>query len=153
MGACSAMSQSDEHRLLVLNAADALIQRYPEVTLVTDIQASPGDPVPPLIDRYRPDIYAWLPQTDSLIIGEAKTHRDIWNSHTRNQVRSFVAHIEKTAGGRFILCAWGHNADRAKTLLRFLMWELHPSRVSAQVFDGHDFWTLDADNGVLWHLD
>lgn len=147
------MSQSDEHRVLVLHAVDALIRRHPSVTITADLQASPGDPVPPLIEGFRPDIYAWLPRTDSLIIAEAKTHRDIWNSHTRSQASSFIAHIEKTAGGQFILCAWGHNADRAKTLLRFLMRELRPSRVSAQVFDGCDFWTLDADNGVLWHLD
>ena len=147
------MSQSDEHRVLVLHTVDALIHRHPEVNIAADIQASPGDPVPPLIDGFRPDIYAWLPRTGSLIIAEAKTHRDIWNSHTRSQARSFIAHIEDSAGGRFILCAWGHNADRAKTLLRFLMRELRPTGVSAQVFDGCDFWTLDASNGVIWHLD
>lgn len=147
------MSQSDEHRLLVLRTADALLHRHPGATISADIQASPGDPVPPLIDGFRPDIYAWLPQTGLLIIAEAKTRRDIWNTHTRSQARSFIAHIERAGGGQFILCARGHNADRAKTVLRFLMGEVRPSKVSAQVFDGRDFWTLDAGSGVLWHLD
>lgn len=37
------MSQSDEHRVLLLHTADALMHRHPGVTIAADIQASPGD--------------------------------------------------------------------------------------------------------------
>lgn len=147
------MSQSEEHRLLVLSVSDALTARHPEILVTADLQAAPGDAVPPLIDGFRPDIYAQLPNTGSIVIAEAKTRYDIFNNHTENQARTFLKYLDRKVNGRFILCASGRGADHAKTLLRFLVRNNKPRAVRVQVFDGCDFWTLDSGNGVLWHLD
>lgn len=147
------MSQSEEHRLLVLNISEALSRLYPEILVTADVQATPGAEVPPLIGGFRPDLYAQFPGTGSVIIAEAKTRNDILNEHTEGQVQVFLSHLDRQAEGRFILCALGRGADQAKTLMRFLVGKRSPSLVRVQVFDGCDFWTLDSGNGVLWHLD
>jgi len=147
------MSQSEEHRLLILSVSHALATRHPEILIIADIQAVPGDEVPPLIGGFRPDIYAQFPNNGSIVIAEAKTRNDIFNNHTENQARTFLSYLNRKVDGRFILCASGRGADHAKTLMRFLVRKERPRSLRVQVFDGCDFWTLDSDNGVLWHLD
>ena len=147
------MSQSEEHRLLVLNVSQALVHRHPEILVYVDMQATPGAEVPPLIGGFRPDVYARLPETGSVIIAEAKSRNDIFNEHTEGQAQAFLSYLDRRAGGRFILCALGRGANQAKTLMRFLVRNRKPRSVRVQVFDGCDFWTLDSDSGVLWHLD
>lgn len=147
------MSQSDEHRLLVLQLSEALAARHPGICTVVDVQAAPGDAVPPMFSGHRPDLYARLPNSAALIIGEAKTPRDIDNEHTRSQIRSFIAHLDHTQGSRLILATTGKGANSAKTLLRFMQMEDGQSKTRIQVFDTCDFWTFDSQTGVLWLLD
>ena len=54
-----------------------------------DLQQTPGDPVPPLIGGYRPDIIARTPASGpDLLIAEAKTNHDIDKpTHTRSDQR------------------------------------------------------------------
>lgn len=147
------MSQSDEHRLLVLKLSEALVARHPGIFPIVDVQAAPGDAVPEMIDGHRPDLYAQLPNSAALIIGEAKTPRDIDNEHTRSQIRTFIAHLDQTQGSRLILATTGQGANSAKTLLRFMQMEDGRFKTRIQVFDTCDFWTLDSQTGVLWLLD
>ena len=147
------MSQSDEHRLLVLQLSEALATRHPGIRTVVDVQATPGDSVPPIFGGHRPDLYAQLPDSAALIIGEAKTPSDIDNEHTRSQIRSFIAHLDHTPGSRLILATTGQGTNSAKTLLRFLQLEDGRSKTHIQVFDTCDFWTFDSQTGVLWLLD
>lgn len=146
------MSQSEEHRLLVLKVSEALVNHHPEILITADVQSSPGETVPPLIGGYRPDVYAQLPETGAIIIAEAKTRNDIFNEHTEGQALAFLSYLDRQSGGRFILCALGRGADQAKTLMRFLVRNRKPRSARVQVFDGCDFWTLDSGSGVLWHL-
>ncbi len=147
------MSQSDEHRLLVLQLSEALTARHPGISAVVDVQAAPGDTVPPLLGGHRPDLYARLPDSGALIIGEAKTTGDIDNEHTCSQIRAFIAHLDQNQESRLILATTGQGADSAKTLLRFMQMEDGRSKTRIQVFDTCDFWTLDSRTGVLWLLD
>ena len=78
------MSQSETHRNLVVQVAKALEARYPRLSIVTDVQQAPGDVVPPLIDGYRPDMYARKRSTNEIVIAEAKTDKDIDRTHTHN---------------------------------------------------------------------
>ena len=146
------MSQSDEHRLLVLQLSEALAARHPGIFIIVDVQAVPGDTVPPILGGHRPDLYARLPDCGALIIGEAKTPRDIDNEHTRSQIRAFIAHLEQNQDSQLVLATTGQGADSAKTLLRFMQMEDGRSKTRIQVFDTCDFWTLDSRTGVLWLL-
>ena len=146
------MSQSDAHRKLVTQVAKALEARYPRLSIVTDVQQAPGDAVPPLIDRYRPDVYARKMPTNEIVIAEAKTDRDIDRTHTHNQIVSFLTYLEQKGNGLFILSVTGHGANLAKTLLRFIYRGMPVKSTAIAVFDGCDFWLLDPTGGMGWRL-
>ena len=146
------MSQSDAHRELVLQVAKALESRYPRISIITDVQQTPGDAVPPVIDGYRPDAYARRRSVNSVIIAEAKTDGDLNNKHTRDQIISFITYLEREEEGFFVLSVTGRRADRARILLRFICRDMHPTSTDIAVFDGYDFWLFDLTGGGTWHL-
>ena len=146
------MSQSEEHKTLVEMVAAAIEKRHPGTALNVDLQQAPGDELPPLIDGFRPDVYARNSHTGLVVIAEAKTDNDIDRNHTYDQITSFIEYLERLKIGNFILAVAGTGADRAKTLLRFLCKELNVRNTMIEVFDCHDFWLLDLYGGVKWHL-
>jgi len=147
------MSQSDVHRDLVIQIAKEIKSRYSPTSLVTDIQYSPGDNVPPIIDGFRPDVYATLQAGHTvIIIAEAKTDGDLENVHTDGQLSAFVSYLENKGKGTFILSVTGCGADRAKTILRFLNRSISVKSTTLGVFDSCDLWILDSLSGVAWRL-
>lgn len=125
---------------------------HPRISITADVQQAPGDAVPPMIDGFRPDVYATLPTTPLIIIAEAKTDRDIDTSHTHSQLSAFVNYLEQKRAGSLILSVTGCGAGRAKTLLRFLYQSTGAKHTSLSVFDSCDLWSLDSNSGVTWHL-
>ena len=146
------MSQSDAHRVLIKAVAAAVEKRYPSITLYLDLQLFPGDELPPLIDGFRPDVYARDNQTELIVIAEAKTDKDIDRQHTYDQMISFMRYLERHQRGSLILAVTGVGANRAKTMLRFICKELNVKNTTIEVFDSCDFWQFDVDGGIKWHL-
>lgn len=147
------MSQSEAHLELVRQVAVQIERRYPGASIVADIQHNPGDPIPPMIGGFRPDVYATLQNSSPfIIIAEAKTDADLYVSHTNQQVSAFIDHIEHGCGGMFILATFGQSADHAKTILRFTWQASRISNATLVVFDSCDFWKLDSQTGIVWHL-
>ena len=149
------MSQSDAHRELVIATARAIRKRHPNALIQTDLQESPGDPVPPLIDGYRPDIIGrYSPACPDLFIAEAKTDSDIERQHTLDQIDAFVGHLctLRRGIGTFILTVDGCTADRARTVLRFACRHLVTSRLCVHLFDSLDFWVLNPLGVPQWRL-
>lgn len=130
----------------------ALAHRFPDISITADLQQEPGDEVPPVIDGFRPDVYAGRPEKGFIVIAEAKTDNDIDNRHTRGQVTSFVNHLDRKKKGLFVLAVNGHKADLAKTVLRFVRMETGVARTEIEIFDGCDFWRLCPDGGTSWDL-
>jgi len=148
------MSESDAHRDLVMLVATRIESKYSGASVVSDRKQCSGDTVPHLISGYRPDVYATVTTAGSVsvIIAEAKTNADIQTEHTQRQVLAFICHLEQKKTGRFILAATGWGADRAKTILRFIREAEQISHTALVVFDGCDFWELDSQRGLIWHL-
>ncbi len=147
------MSQSDVHRELVIQIVAELEARYSRISVVADLQQKPGDPVPPMIDGFRPDVYANLPTDPSAsIIAEAKTDGDIDRPHTYNQITAFINYLARRSSGSFILAVTGCGADLAKTTLQFLYHDVRSASTGLSVYDGCDLWSLDPISGVIWHL-
>lgn len=149
------MSQSNEHRRLVIATAEAIEQRHPTIRVMTDLLDSPGDCIPPLIGGYRPDIIGRGDATClKVVIAEAKTDHDIDNRHTRDQIDAFVEHLEAipSGTGTFVLSVNGHAADAARTVLRFTCRQRVSSRLHIKLFDGLDFWNLGPMGTALWRL-
>ena len=133
----------------------AIRQRDPGLWVTTDLSVAPGDPVPPQIGGYRPDIIARCPAKPiGLIIAEAKTDGDVDNRHTRHQIDAFVGHLAAMpyGDGTFILAVSGHVADTARAVLRFACRDRVSCRLRVKLFDGLDFWTLSPPGAPLWRL-
>ena len=147
------MSQSDEHKRLVREMARAIGARYPELQLSVDPPLRPGGGVPPLVDGYRPDVYGEDANGELVVVGEAETAAGLERRHTYRQLRAFAGHIERRDGGMLVLAVPGGRGDRAKTVLRFLAFELGIERVELRVFDGLDFWVWTHGGAEAWRLD
>ncbi len=149
------MSQSNAHRELVRATAHAIRRRHPSILVRADLQDRPGDPVPPLIGGYRPDIIARCAGScPNLFIAEAKTDSDITKQHTLDQIEAFVDHLGalRCGVGTFILTVNGQVADSARTLLRFACRRHVSPRLCVNLFDGLDFWVLGPQGAPQWRL-
>ena len=149
------MSQSEEHRDLVLMTARAIHARDPGLRVTTDLSAAPGDEVPPRIGGYRPDIIARRgPQPMRFVIAEAKTDGDVNNRHTRNQIEAFLDHLTAmpSGNGTFILAVSGRVADTARGVLRFTCRDRVSCTLQVELYDGLDFWNLGPPGATLWRL-
>lgn len=149
------MSQSRAHEQLIIATADALKHRNPNLLIEVDLQDAPGDPIPPLIGGFRPDIIAKsnIPRPNTFI-AEAKTDHDIDKTHTLEQIAAYVNHLEalQTGTGTFILAVHGQVAGIARNVLRFACRERVSPRLHVLLFDGFDFWRLGSKGEALWHL-
>ena len=146
------MSQSEEHRRLVLVMADLIQTRFPNTETSVDLRLHRDDVVPPLICHYRPDIYARDRDSQFVTIAEAKTDHDLRRGHTYRQLSAFVTHLTRRGSGLFILAVEGHVAAHAKTMLRFLPGS-RERRVRIAVYDGCDLWYLAGIGVKTWRLD
>lgn len=146
------MSRSESHDNLVREVMRALAHRFPNVSITADLQQEPGDEIPPVIDGFRPDVYAGKLEEVFIVIAEAKTDNDIDNRHTRDQVTSFINHLDRKKKGLFVLAVNGHKSDLAKTVLRFVRMEIGGVRTEIEIFDGCDFWRLRSEGGTSWDL-
>ena len=149
------MSQSNAHRELVIAATRAIRQRRRDILILADLQDSPGDPVPPLIGGYKPDIIGRCVRTHAiLLIAEAKTDRDIDKQHTLDQIGAFLDRLHRLPRGvgTFIFTVDGRVADHARTFLRFACRQYVSSRLCVNLFDGLDFWVLGPPGGPPWRL-
>ena len=146
------MSQSELHQELVEAVAARIKERFAEAQVLIDIQSAPGDEVPPIIESYRPDVYARSRAMEEIIIAEAKTPRDVNSRRSLEQLSAFLRHLGRMDRGSLILSVPGHCADLAKSTLRFLHHESETRQTTLEVFDQCDFWTLEHSNGHLWHL-
>lgn len=148
------MSQSEDHRRILIGAAQAIRRRYPALPITMDLQESPGDPLPPIIGRHRPDFMAGTTVPPlRYVIAEAKTDWDVKRPHTVSQVNAFMGHLQSMAGNSiFILAVNGRVAHIAKTMLCLNCRDLVSSRLQVELFDGLDFWTLMGKGAPLWRL-
>ena len=143
------MSESEEHRSLVVKVRDVLHVLHPEGVHTTHLQRAPGDPIPPRLGGFRPDVL--IRDGATRIIADAKTDRDLDRKHTYDQAVSFVRYLERSKAGLFVLSVTARRADLAKTVLRFVYREIGPSRTKVAVFDECDLWLLQS-NGVTWDI-
>lgn len=138
------MSESDVHRSLVLRTASAIRQQCTKIaTVVADVLAKPGDPVPPMVEGYRPDLYGTSRGSKFIVLGEIETLASMRSRHTIRQLGTFLCYLERRrVHGCLVLAAEGSGADRAKVLLSFLVAEHAVEATSILVYDGWDFWCL-----------
>ena len=139
----------------MIAAANAIRHRHPNLLVEVDLLEAPGDPIPPLIGGFRPDIIARSrTPSPSVFIAEAKTADDIDNAHTFDQIAAYLDHLEARpfGTGTFILAVPGQVAHLARNVLRFACRERVSPRLHVRLFDELDFWNLGSREEALWHL-
>lgn len=89
--------------------------------MVRDDSLSPfrGERPPPL-PRFVPDVYATDVPTTRIVVGEAKTAKDLERDRSHEQIASFLEYLTDTPGSLFILAVPLDCAPRARNLLREL---------------------------------
>lgn len=99
------MAESDTHIVLVRlmlswissnlldNDSGSILVDLPETNAKTKPQ--------PVIDQYRPDIFVYYKEI--LIIGEAKTERDLERSHSKKQFESYIRTCEMYDGKSYLI--------------------------------------------------
>ena len=71
--------------------------------VITDSIGSDSRTRPPSIAGYVPDAYVILDELGRVVIGEAKSMRDLENSHTEAQITAFMGRCARAEGSVFIL--------------------------------------------------
>jgi len=117
------MSESYEHRQLVEKSARWVIENLLDgesVYLTIDLDRSLNhDRLDPVLDNFRPDLYAYVPKSELLIIGESKTTDDIDREHSIQQYKSYYATCSLNRGDSFIVFSIPFSTKpRLKNVLR-----------------------------------
>ena len=100
------MPESEKHSNLVAMLHSYIVDRFcvgRVGRVITDSISSDSRTRPPPIGGYVPDAYLKLNELGSVVIGEAKTLRDLENSHTEAQVTAFLRRCAMAEGSVLIL--------------------------------------------------
>jgi hypothetical protein len=95
------VSEGDVHRQLVRLLSGRIGGDTPQAwaSFVDGVGLDARDGVPPILETYRPDIYAVERGSGRTVIGEAKTADDIDNNHTKRQLDAYFRHLAEGAAG------------------------------------------------------
>ena len=100
------MPESEEHSSLVAILHSYIADRFCDGEtgrVITDSTGGESRTRPPSIEGYVPDAYLMLNEQGRVVIGEAKSLRDLENSHTEAQVKAFLRRCGMAEGSAFIL--------------------------------------------------
>lgn len=117
------MPESEEHSSLVVMLRSYIADRFCDgetVRIFTDSTNSESSMRPPSIAGYVPDAYVVLNELGAVVIGEAKSLKDLENSHTEAQVTAFLKRCGLAQGSTFILAVPWPVERLARTLLSSL---------------------------------
>ena len=112
------MAESLQHQRLVeriVNAVAEALNGYDEALCLVD--GTPhSDGIPHMIGGFRPDVYAT--DTSIVIVGEAKTARDLESPRTEHQLQAFLKYVEAHTSRHLVLAVHWTAVATAKSVLR-----------------------------------
>ena len=148
------MPESEEHSNLVLMLRSYITDRFCDgktVRVFTDSKNSESGMRPPSIAGYVPDAYVVLNELGAVVIGEAKSLKDLENSHTEAQVTAFLRRCGIAQGSAFILAVPWPVERLARALLSNLQVREGLSCVDTVVISEVDGLDAAAKSGRLTH--
>ncbi|MCY4152859.1 MAG: hypothetical protein OXE94_11585 [Aestuariivita sp.] len=92
---------------------------------------------PPKLPQYIPDVYATDVPTTQVIVGEAKTAKDLETARSHKQIASFLEYLAHTPNSLLILAVPFDCKPRARGLLRKLV-PAHGTAPDTKVIDDLD---------------
>ena len=144
------MTESREHANLV-----ALLRRHvadgycggDTSKVLVDSSASKTTTRPPPITGYVPDVYALLDDTGRVVIGEAKSFRDLENLRTEAQLLAFLTRCSHVIHSKFILAVPWPIERLAKSIVGRLQRQNGLCGVGSSVLSDASQWCLDSLGG------
>lgn len=90
---------------------------------------------PPLIGGYIPDVFLRRPVRGVLIIGEAKTSRDLETKHSREQFAGYFKYLSHHPGSILVVAVPWYTVNQAKSLLWHIQRRCNADGVSIVVLE------------------
>ena len=136
------MSESRHHQGLVQRAAKAISAALAEVERVVYLVDGPSvqSGRPPLIDGFRPDVYAKGEGIE--VIGEAKPPWDVETPRSERQLEVFLRYVEKNQHRHMVLAVHWTTAHTAEAVLRSVASDWTEVRNRVHILDGLHIMTL-----------
>jgi hypothetical protein len=88
--------------------------------IFADLPENPSNKKPPVINSFIPDVFVPDSAGVSLIIGEAKTARDLENKHTKSQLEAFLHRCSLSNNGILVMAVPWDLVRSAKSILERL---------------------------------
>lgn len=115
------MGESAAHIQLVSMMAEWVSNKYLECDSGRILLDSPSSSVemnPPIVYNFIPDLYVPELSNDFLIIGEAKTSKDVENKHTEDQIKSFLRRCSEASKAYFVMAVPWHMTRLAISIIK-----------------------------------
>lgn len=131
------MPESQTHLNLVRNIKtyiDLDFSNSKNFLILSDTPESLNN-LPLKIDDFRPDVFA-EDTNGRIIIGEAKTTKDLETLHSKNQIKCFIRHLMKKEDSVFILAVPLYSLNAAKNLIRIIKRGLGAENVKSKCIAG-----------------
>ncbi len=131
------MGISRDHQILVemaVNWVERNCINYNPQLLVDNIDML-GASKPFAIRGYIPDIYCRFSSSQYLIVGDAKTPRDLDTKHSKLQMEAFISHISTQGNGLFLIATTWATTNRAKSILKRIKQSLTANSVEVLVIN------------------
>lgn len=132
------MSESNSHLQLVRQLIDWISDSFlgqDSGHIFADLPGSTGRNRPPTVNGYVPDVYVSPATSRCLVIGEAKTARDLDRLHTRRQLTAFLCKCAESGSSVLVLAVPWDMAPSARSLIRGLRAEVRAHEVRVVVLD------------------
>ncbi len=90
---------------------------------------------PPTIEGFIPDVYIPNAPGTLVIIGEAKTAKDLENNHSIAQIGAFLHRCSQTSDSILVLAVPWHMTRLGKNMLRYLKYRVGADNVRTEVLE------------------
>lgn len=120
------MAESSAHQILVERLVQWMqrnISNSDSTVVLVDSPTTAAGNRPPAIGGYNPDVFCRPISGEHVLIGEAKTARDIENKHSRDQFRAFLVYLKQCQSGTLVVAVPWHAVGQVMSLIRFLQRE------------------------------
>jgi len=132
------MSESAIHIELVNHMAEWVVNKLldgNDAYLLIDGPFSKYSGRPPLIIGHMPDLYVYQKAKELLVIGEAKTSKDLDSERSEKQIGAFLSHCSSYSNSIFVLAVPWYKARFADSLLRMIQRSIGGQLVFTKVLE------------------
>ncbi len=132
------MGESAVHAALVERMAERIAGEYfggDTAAILLDSASGRSTGRPPAVGGHVPDLYVDARKHRLLVLGEAKTTRDLETERSERQIGAFLQYCSLHDNALFVLAVPWHRARFARSLLRMLKRRLGVDSVETRVLD------------------